>query len=96
MIKLNMFLLAIALTLATTVAFTVTAPKTGSTTALNSYYGMDRYRGGYGTTYDRHDRYDRYSGGGGRNWNRYDDDMYGDYASGGYSRRYPRYVIYRI
>ena len=65
MIKLNMHILAIVATLATTLAFTITTPtKTASTTSL-SYYGTAPYRTGYGYGTGYH--------------NRYDDDMYGDY-----------------
>ena len=72
-----MRLLTLILSISAVVSYTINTPKTGSTTALSSYYGMDRYRGGYGRGY--HDRYDD-----GRYRNRYGaDDMYGDH----YNRR---------
>ena len=88
----KIFLLAMALMLATTVAFTVTAPKVASSsTALSYYETMSPYRssGGYGYGTRSMDRYDNR-----RSRNRYDDDMYGDYASGGYSRRNRRSMDY--
>jgi len=87
MVKLNMFFLAFAATLACTLGFTITSPtKTASSTALSYYGTVAPYRTGYeyGTSY-----YDRpYRSG---YWNRYEvDDMYGDYYNGGYNRRmYP-------
>lgn len=87
-----MFLLAMALTLATTIAFTITAPKVASSsTALSYYETMSPYRssGGYGYGARSMDRCDDR-----RSRNRYDDGMYGDYASGGYSRRNGRSMDY--
>jgi hypothetical protein len=95
MVKLYLFLLAFAATLATNFAFTLTVPtklgssttfsapiKTDSSTALSYYGTIAPYRSGYGygTSY-----YDR------PYWNRYEADgaydMYGDYYSGGYYNR---------
>ena len=70
-----MFIVALALTFASTWAFTVTAPaKVASATALSSYYSP--YRIGYGYSTRPSYRYG-YT-------NRYDDDMYGEYY---YNRR---------
>ena len=75
-----MRLLALVLSISSALAYTISTPKTSSsTTALSSYYGMDPYRGGYSRGRGYYDRYDD-----GRYWNRYGaDDMYGDY----YNRR---------
>jgi len=91
MSNIKTIILALALSLASTWAFTVTSPgKVGSTssTALSYYGTVAPYRTGYG--YNTADSYGY--GNRGRNWNRYEsDDMYGDYYSGSYNRRVSPY-----
>ena len=97
MVKLYLFLLAFAATLATNSAFTLTVPtKLGSSTTFSaptkidsstalSYYGtIAPHRSGYGYGYGTSYNDRPY-------FNRYEADgaydMYGDYYSGGYNTR---------